>query len=68
MLSVLAQTRLMRLKILRRVGAPQWIVKSEQVALALEREGLRYAPIGRTPGKRQAELVDRHVRPLMEKT
>lgn len=60
------QTRLRRLRTLRSCNAPKWIVKSEQVALAMYRKGLKFRGIGKTSGKYQAELFARHVHPLMK--
>lgn len=58
-------TRLERLRRLRSMNAPRWIIRSEQVALLLQREGLRFAGIGKPCSKRQGELVEKFVTPHM---
>jgi hypothetical protein len=61
----LARDRVHRLMRLRALGAPRWVIKSEQVGLALNRLGLRYAGLGRPAGKLQQDLEARHVGPLL---
>ena len=57
--------RLARLRQLRAISSPRWIVRSEQVALLLNREGLQHKGIGKAASKRQKELYDRFVLPTM---
>jgi hypothetical protein len=59
--------RLRRLLSLRSLDAPRWVVRSEQVALLLMREGLKHRGIGKKFGKRQGELYERFVIPYMDK-
>jgi hypothetical protein len=47
--------RLRRLRRLRQLGAPKWIIKYEQVVLLEERYGIR----------KTEELIERHVRKIM---
>lgn len=61
-----APKRLDRIRRLRRMGAPRWIVKTEQIAMVLNRAGLRNAGIGKDGSQRQQELYARHVLPLLE--
>jgi hypothetical protein len=62
---VLRSTRLRRLRVLRENNAPRWIVRSEQVALLLCREGLRFVGIGKSGNARQTELYEKFVIPNM---
>lgn len=57
--------RLERLRRLRRMGAPRWVVRSEQVALVLNCEGLHHRGIGKPASQRQQELYGRFVTPCM---
>ena len=57
--------RLERLRTLRSSRAPRWIIRSEQVALLLGREGLKHSGIGKASSKRQAELYEKFVLPCM---
>jgi len=57
--------RLARLKRLREIGAPKWIIKSEQVALVLNRKGRKHVGIGKKSSKLQGELYVKYVQPLM---
>lgn len=58
--------RLARLVRLRQLGAPLWIIKTEQIALALNSRGLKnYAP-GKDFSKAQTDLYVKHVKPLMK--
>jgi len=57
--------RLNRLKTLRNIGAPKWAIKSEQVALVLNRQGLRHTGIGSDMSAKQKQLYTKHVVPLM---
>jgi hypothetical protein len=60
--------RLRRLLTLRAMGAPRWVVRSEQVALLLMREGLKHRGVGKKFGRRQGELYERFVTPHMSRT
>ena len=60
------KVRLARIKRLREISAPLWVIKHEQIALVMNRKGMKYYGIGQTPSKKQAELVEKHVTPLME--
>lgn len=60
-----ASVRLARLARLREYGAPKWVIKSEQVALALGRKGLLHNGIGKDGSKEQVRLYDKFVRPYM---
>lgn len=63
----MSRLRLERLINLRRMKAPPWVIRSEQVALLLNKEGLKHAGIGKRFGKRQRELYVKFVTPLMSK-
>ena len=58
-------TRLERLRHLRRLLAPAWIVRLEQVYLALERRGMKCSGIGKPASVTQTLLVEKYVTPLM---
>jgi hypothetical protein len=58
--------RLERLVRLRLMKAPRWVVRSEQVALVLNSEGLRVSAPGKTFSKRQQELYDKYVIPCLD--
>jgi hypothetical protein len=60
------QNRLARLRRLRKMKAPQWIVKMEQIALVLNSEGLKFHIPGKPMSKRQGDLQLKHVCPLLE--
>lgn len=55
-----ARIRLARIERLREIGAPAWVIKWEQVALALERRGRSVL------SRHAAPLYERHVYPRME--
>lgn len=55
--------RLERLVNLRKLGAPKWIIKSEQIALYMNSKGMRSNMLD--PSKKQLELQERHVVPLL---
>ena len=61
-----APNRLQRLVRLRQMGAPKWVVKSEQVALLLNSKGLKVAPPGKSFSKLQFELWETFVLPYMD--
>jgi hypothetical protein len=54
-----ARIRLARVERLREIEAPRWVIKWEQVQLALAREP------GRHSRRRKLELYERHVFPWM---
>lgn len=57
--------RFSRVRRLRAIGAPAWVVKSEQVALVLAKKGLKYTGLGSTPSKAQSQLFEKYVTPLL---
>lgn len=57
--------RLDRLKTLRQINAPLWVIKSEQIALFLNSKGRKNYGIGKSFSKKQAELYEKYVQPLM---
>lgn len=64
------RTRAQNLDLLRRLrsmGAPLWIIRSQQVASLLNRRGLKHAGLGKPQSKAQAELYERFVIPSMPK-
>ena len=58
--------RLARLAHLRALGAPSWVIRSDQVALACRRRGLRPPRIDQTPGSYCGALLAKYVTPLTE--
>jgi len=56
--------RLARLKRLRELKVPLVIIKTEQIALVLNRDGMKFAGIGSDMSNRQAELYAKYVNPL----
>ncbi len=56
---------LARLRNLRKTNAPLWIIRSEQVSLALLRKNLKFAGIGKPASKTQTALMAKYVTPLM---
>ena len=62
----LSKNRFARLKTLRQTGAPIWVIKSEQIALCLNRQGLKHAGIGRKFSDLQTRLYEKYVVPHME--
>jgi hypothetical protein len=64
----LARVRLARLARLRQCRAPLWIIRWEQVALLLNRKGIKADLLSRTPSKLQRKLVTQYVKPLMADT
>jgi hypothetical protein len=59
--------RLSRIVHLRKLGAPLWVVRSEQVALALHRKGLKHAGIGKPYNQTQRQLYEKFVQPCFER-
>jgi hypothetical protein len=59
---------LKRIKQLRNYNAPKWLIKNEQVDLALIRAfRFRRFPVGHTMAHDYwQQLLDKHVRPLMD--
>ena len=55
--------RLARLVRLREVGAPLWIIKSEQIALVLNSVGRKHGGIGKPSTKCQDKLYAKYVVP-----
>lgn len=47
------------------MGAPLWIVRSQQVALVLNARGLKHVGLGKRQSKAQAELYERFVIPCL---
>lgn len=60
----LSKVRFARLRRLRELNADEWIIKLEQVAMAVNRQGLRYTMEGST-NQLTHDLKVRHVIPLM---
>ena len=58
--------RLARIMRLKEINAPKWVVKSEQVAMLLNRENLHHRGIGKGFSNRQAELYEKFVRPYLD--
>lgn len=58
--------RLARLVNLRKLGAPQWIIKSEQIALVLNSKGKKHSKIGSDFSKEQEMLYQKYVQPLLD--
>lgn len=56
---------LKRLKFLRNAGAPLWVIRSDQIGLALARKGLKHTGLGRQASKTQGALYQKFVIPLM---
>jgi hypothetical protein len=61
-----SKKRLKRIKHLREINAPQWVIKSEQIAMVLNRKGYKHTGIGSNFSNVQANLYAKHVTPLME--
>jgi len=59
--------RLRRLRCLRQMDAPLYIIRSEQVALCLTRKGLNHAGIGKPQSKAQSDLYTKFVLPNLPK-
>lgn len=57
--------RIARLRYLRSILVAPWILRTEQVALAAIRHGLRVPTLGRDHSKYVADLMGRYVAPLM---
>lgn len=57
--------RLARLVRLRQIGAPLWVIKSEQIALVLNAAGRKHTGIGKNHSKCQGELYKKYVVPHM---
>jgi hypothetical protein len=53
------------IKRLREQKAPMWIIKSTQISLVLNRQGFRHVGIGKPASKKQNDLYDKYVCPLM---
>lgn len=63
-----AKKRVARLQRLRaHPDCPRWVIKCEQVALVLNRAGMRFAGLGQPMSMRQHELYAKHVIPLLDK-
>lgn len=58
--------RLARLVRLRQIGAPLWVIKTEQIALVLNAAGKRNGGIGSRFSVCQSKLYEKHVVPLMD--
>lgn len=58
--------RLARLVRLRQMGAPLWVIKTEQIALVLNAAGKRNAGIGKRFSACQSRLYEKHVTPLIQ--
>jgi hypothetical protein len=63
-LKELSRERAARVRRLRENQAPRWVIKAEQVAMVLNRRGLKTGKIGAF-SKAQQALYDRHVIPLL---
>jgi hypothetical protein len=50
-----------RVKLLRQQGAPRWVIKAEQIAMILNRQGLKHVGIGKRASKKQTELYQKYV-------
>jgi len=61
----IVKIRLSRLIHLRSIGAPMWVIKSEQVALYMDSKGRKHYGTGKKSSKLQANLYKKHVLPLM---
>lgn len=59
-------TRLTRLVNLRKLGAPLWIIKTEQIALLLNSKGKKHSKIGSDFSKEQELLYQKYVQPLLD--
>lgn len=59
--------RLKRLVLLREKNVPQWVIKSEQIALFLNSKGMKHYGIGRDFSKTQEMLYVKYVKPLLDK-
>ena len=57
--------RLARLVRLRKINAPLWVIKSEQIALVLNSVGRKHYGIGKNPSKCQGYLYEKYVVPNM---
>jgi hypothetical protein len=61
----MARDRLGKLLRLRAMPAPRWVIKSEQIAMVLNRKGMKHTRPGATPSKTQGDLYVKHVCPLL---
>lgn len=58
--------RLARLVRLRKLKAPLWVIKTEQIALVLNSKGKKHAGIGKDGNKEQEYLYTKYVKPLLQ--
>lgn len=61
------KTRLERVVRLRQMDCPAWIIRSDQVALACVRKGLKPPSVGKPMSQYASSLMKKYVEPLMEK-
>jgi hypothetical protein len=47
-----SKTCLTRIKHLREISAPKWIIKSEQIAMVMNRKGFKHCEIGSDGSKK----------------
>lgn len=59
--------RLARLVNLRKIGAPLWVIKTEQIALVLNAAGRKNYGIGKSFSVCQGKLYEKHVKPLLDR-
>jgi hypothetical protein len=59
------EVRLERLRHLRHINAPLWVIKSEQIALVMNRDGMKFSGAFGPRSKRQQALEEKHMLPVM---